>query len=114
MASDIAFGRRAPAGPASPAAPPRQDRPLPSLEELGVTVQDDRAELEAFKRDVRRRRFIGRGGWRWAAGLCFSANGVLGFMGLDAIGFAFGAAGVAALLYSFWSPPKPPPSQETA
>jgi hypothetical protein len=114
MASDIAFGRRAPAGPAGPAAPPAQDRPLPSLQELGVTARDDRAELESFKRGVRRRRFVSRGGWRWVAGLCFTANGVLGFLDLDAIGFAFGAAGIAALLYSFWFRPRPPAPRETA
>jgi hypothetical protein len=48
------------------------------------------------------------------AGLCFTANGVLGFLDLDAIGFAFGAAGIAALLYSFWFRPRPPAPRETA
>jgi hypothetical protein len=101
MAQEPAFGRRAGAVPAAPIAPPLVERPLPTLADLGFTPSDDRAEVRDYMQGLRQRRFAGRGGWRWVAGLCFGVNTVLGLLDVGAIGWLFTGAGLAALLYSF-------------
>lgn len=60
MVQEPQFGRR---GIVGARAEVGADLKLPSLEELGFTAGDGRAEVAAFKKDLNQRRFKWGGGW---------------------------------------------------
>jgi len=99
MTQERTFGRRAPRPAPSP--PPRvPPAALPTLKDIGFTPSDA-AELRTFRQGYRHRRFIGRGGWRWAGGVSLGIGSLAGLLGLEPLRWLFAAAGVAAILYSF-------------
>jgi hypothetical protein len=102
MSQPTSFGRRTPATLAASPAPRPPSKTEPSPSSLGGKKSaEDKAELRAFKAGFRRRRFIGRGGWRWVGGVCFGVSGVLGFLGMGGLSALFVAVGCAALIYGF-------------
>lgn len=68
------FGRRQPQPIASPARPPRLQRPLPTLEELGFEPSDDADQLKAWRKARWEGYLRSMIGWRGAGALMMLAS----------------------------------------